>query len=116
MWNAQVRHRDMGIYARVRAMIANPAKRAHVFTNEHFSGTFIETRAGESPNDRNDRAIRTAAQWYGEGQKHFTSEIRRCNRCPLPHITFFRSALAPLIIRCNANASIVLITREWKSC
>eukprot|EP00041_Stephanoeca_diplocostata_P024526 m.624315 g.624315 ORF g.624315 m.624315 type:complete len:632 (-) comp22545_c0_seq79:2862-4757(-) len=62
----EVRHRDMAIYTRVRSMIANPAKQTHVFTNEHFSGTFIEKRTGESPNDRNDRAIRTAAQWYTE--------------------------------------------------
>ena len=27
--------------------------------------TFIEREPGESANDRNDRAIRVAAQWYG---------------------------------------------------
>ena len=28
--------------------------------------TFIRQEAGESPNDRNDRAIRVAAAWYGQ--------------------------------------------------
>ena len=36
-------------------------------TTTSFRDTYIEREAGESANDRNDRAIRTAALWY---QKH----------------------------------------------
>lgn len=54
-------------------MISDSSKKFHVFANEHHRDTFVEIRAGESANDRNDRAIRTAAQWYNkhmeEGKK-----------------------------------------------
>lgn len=54
-------------------MISDTAKKFHVFANEHHCDTFVEIQAGESSNDRNDRAIRTAAQWYNkhmeEGRK-----------------------------------------------
>jgi hypothetical protein len=51
-------------YERARALIAEPARGCFVFSNEHHSGTYIERQADESPNDRNDRAIRKAAWWY----------------------------------------------------
>eukprot|EP00037_Helgoeca_nana_P036307 m.10789 g.10789 ORF g.10789 m.10789 type:complete len:1012 (+) comp7149_c0_seq1:34-3069(+) len=62
----EVKHRDMGAYTRVRAMVAHPTRHFHVFTNEHFKPTYIDKLEGESPNDRNDRAIRVAAKWYAE--------------------------------------------------
>ena len=37
-----------------------PLRRVLVGSRE----TYITAQAGESPNDRNDRAIRTAAAWY----------------------------------------------------
>ena len=37
-----------------------------MLANEHLKETFVERMAGESPNDRNDRAIRTAARWLQE--------------------------------------------------
>ena len=37
-----------------------------MLANEHLKETFVERQAGESPNDRNDRAIRTAARWLQE--------------------------------------------------
>lgn len=54
-----------------------------MFTNEHFKGTFVERLSGESPNDRNDRAIRVAAKWCGPrpaGMLHvyFTPCMRTC--------------------------------------
>ena len=42
-----------------------PPRGFHVFSNEHRRGCRVEARAGESPNDRNDRAIRAAAVWLG---------------------------------------------------
>ncbi len=40
-----------------------------VFPNEHHRSTYIERQKDESPNDRNDRAIRVAAGyvlWRGD--------------------------------------------------
>ena len=35
-----------------------------MFCNEHHRDAYVEREQGESPNDRNDRAIRVACQWY----------------------------------------------------
>ena len=51
-------------YERLRAILADKNRGCVVFCNEHFSGTYVERQPNESPNDRNDRAIRKAAWWY----------------------------------------------------
>ena len=62
----QVKHQNLGTHKRVRDMISDSSKKFHVFANEHHRDTFVEIQAGESANDRNDRAIRTAAKWYNK--------------------------------------------------
>ena len=52
--------------ARARALAANAKKHVYVFPNENHRATFVENQPGESPNDRNDRAIRRVAAWYQE--------------------------------------------------
>eukprot|EP00927_Polykrikos_kofoidii_P079100 TRINITY_DN75896_c0_g1_i1.p1 TRINITY_DN75896_c0_g1~~TRINITY_DN75896_c0_g1_i1.p1 ORF type:complete len:1011 (+),score=195.61 TRINITY_DN75896_c0_g1_i1:76-3108(+) len=42
------------------------AKRFYVFPNEYFRETYVERNPEESVNDRNDRAIRRVAHWYGQ--------------------------------------------------
>lgn len=59
----EVRSNNQKMYTRVRAFIAKHPN-AIVFCNEHHRSTYIERVQGESPNDRNDRAIRVAANWY----------------------------------------------------
>ncbi|KAL6756016.1 hypothetical protein V8C86DRAFT_129914 [Haematococcus lacustris] len=64
----EVRHKNSAAYTRLRALTA-PAqahKRFYVFANEHHRETFIKAEPGESPNDRNDRAIRIATKWYAD--------------------------------------------------
>ncbi|KAG0204304.1 exosome catalytic subunit dis3 [Mortierella sp. GBA30] len=61
----EVKHLSLPIHKRVRDMINNKEKHFYVFSNEHHRETFIEKLKDESPNDRNDRAIRVAAKWYG---------------------------------------------------
>jgi len=39
-------------------------KQIFKFSNEHHKDTYIERTASETPNDKNDRAIRVAANWY----------------------------------------------------
>ncbi|KAL1924470.1 uncharacterized protein VTP21DRAFT_4124 [Calcarisporiella thermophila] len=62
----EVRHLKIAIYNRLRAIISDPERRFFVFSNEHHRETYIEKLPNESPNDRNDRAIRTATKWYSE--------------------------------------------------
>ncbi|KAF5828225.1 hypothetical protein DUNSADRAFT_18006 [Dunaliella salina] len=62
----EVRHKNSAAYQRLRALCASDAKRFYVFANEHHRETFIKSEAGESPNDRNDRAIRVATKWYAD--------------------------------------------------
>jgi len=64
----EVRHRSSPIYKRLKDIISNPKKKFYVFVNEHRKETYVEREPGESANDRNDRAIRVACQWY---QEHF---------------------------------------------
>ncbi|KAH7283674.1 hypothetical protein KP509_34G018800 [Ceratopteris richardii] len=63
----EVKNRNLSVYNRIRALCSNPMRRFFVFANEHHKDTFVKTMPGESPNDRNDRAIRSASLWY---QKH----------------------------------------------
>ncbi|XP_076839145.1 exosome complex exonuclease RRP44 [Brachyhypopomus gauderio] len=62
----EVRHRSAPVYKRIKDAIHDKEKRFYTFTNEHHRETFIEREQGESANDRNDRAIRVAAQWYSQ--------------------------------------------------
>jgi len=58
----EVRGNSVKLYNRVRAFqAAHP--HAVVFCNEHHRATYVERVQGESPNDRNDRAIRVASAW-----------------------------------------------------
>ncbi|XP_035249105.1 exosome complex exonuclease RRP44 [Anguilla anguilla] len=66
----EVRHRSGPIYKRIKDIIHDAEKHFYTFTNEHHSETFIERLQAESANDRNDRAIRVAAKWYGEHLKN----------------------------------------------
>ena len=60
----ECRARSKASYDRLSALCQDPAKRFFVFANEHHRDTYVKTEAGESPNDRNDRAIRVAAKFY----------------------------------------------------
>ncbi|KAJ2531729.1 exosome catalytic subunit dis3, partial [Coemansia sp. RSA 1937] len=59
----ELRGLSMPTYTRVRAILRDEERAWFVFSNEHHRETFIERNADESPNDRNDRAIRTAVVW-----------------------------------------------------
>ena len=64
----EVKHLQLNIYNRLRQLTANKERRFYVFSNEFHKETYIERDANESINDRNDRAIRVATNWYS---KHF---------------------------------------------
>lgn len=60
----EVKARNASAYQRLRQLVAADAKRFFVFANEHHRETYVKQEPGETPNDRNDRAIRVAAAWY----------------------------------------------------
>ena len=60
----EVRHNKISVHKRLRALVSDARRRFHVFSNEFHRETHVERQPGESPNDRNDRAIRRAVEWY----------------------------------------------------
>jgi exosome complex exonuclease DIS3/RRP44 len=69
----ELKNRAPAVYQRVRQLISEPTKKFYVFCNEHNRETFIKRDPEESPNDRNDRAIRRAVEWY---HSHIKSSIQ----------------------------------------
>lgn len=63
----EVRNKNLAVYNRLKALCTNSLRKYFVFSNEHHKDTYVKEMVGESPNDRNDRAIRVAARWY---QRH----------------------------------------------
>nr|XP_018897817.1 PREDICTED: exosome complex exonuclease RRP44 [Bemisia tabaci] len=70
----EVKHRSSTIYKRLKDVIGDGRRKFYVFVNEHHQDTYIEREQGESINDRNDRAIRTAALWYQKHLKAFSTQ------------------------------------------
>ncbi|CAO1632693.1 unnamed protein product [Parajaminaea phylloscopi] len=74
----EVRHRSLPLYNRLMDIVKDSehaarmgrsenlseSRRWWVFWNDFAQGTAITREEEESPNDRNDRAIRTAVKWY----------------------------------------------------
>ena len=96
----EVKHRSLAAYNRLRVLIADPKKRFFVFVNEHCRGTFIEQRDGESINDRNDRAIRGSAQWYGS---HLATTTCADDAALSLHVLLLTNDAASLIIARSDN-------------
>ena len=60
----ETRNKSRTSYERLRGLCKDKEKRFYVFSNENHAETYAEDVAGESANDRNDRAIRKAAAFY----------------------------------------------------
>ncbi|CAM9327074.1 unnamed protein product [Chrysoparadoxa australica] len=60
----EVRHNNLSVYRRVKQLLMSDTRVAIFFANEHHSATYAKKQANESINDRNDRAIRIAAEWF----------------------------------------------------
>ncbi|KAL3629670.1 Exosome complex exonuclease RRP44 A [Castilleja foliolosa] len=69
----EVKNRNLSVYNRLRAICSNSLRRFFIFSNEYHKDTYVKIETGESPNDRNDRAIRVATQWY---QNHLGGAVR----------------------------------------
>eukprot|EP00049_Salpingoeca_infusionum_P001523 m.48938 g.48938 ORF g.48938 m.48938 type:complete len:1097 (-) comp11071_c0_seq2:2033-5323(-) len=72
---AEVKHRSLVAHSRLRSLIADSDRRFYVFSNEHSRDTYIEQKPGESPNDRNDRAIRVATKWFMQHIAKYVNKV-----------------------------------------
>ena len=80
----EVKNRSLPLYHRILGLAKSQDKHFYVFFNEFRLETYIAREAGESINDRNDRAVRRATAWYTEHLKHATKASGR--KKPLPTI------------------------------
>lgn len=62
----ELRNRSLPLYNRVMSLVRSEEKRFYLFFNEFRAETNVARNSGETVNDRNDRAIRKAAQWYAD--------------------------------------------------
>jgi exosome complex exonuclease DIS3/RRP44 len=62
----ELRNRSLPLYNRLIGLTKSEEKRFYVFFNDFRLETYIVREAGESINDRNDRAVRRAVEWYGQ--------------------------------------------------
>ncbi|KAK4261621.1 hypothetical protein QN277_004589 [Acacia crassicarpa] len=69
----EVKNKNLAVYNRIRAICSNSARKFFVFSNEYHRDTYIKEMSGETKNDRNDRAIRVATQWY---QSHLGGAVK----------------------------------------
>ncbi|KAJ5086626.1 hypothetical protein NUU61_007933 [Penicillium alfredii] len=62
----ELKNQSLPLYNRLLALIKTDEKRFYLFFNEFRLETHVRRGPDESINDRNDRAVRTVASWYGE--------------------------------------------------
>lgn len=70
----EVKNRSLPLYHRLISLTKNEGKRFYVFFNEFRQETYTAREVGETINDRNDRAVRRAVQWYNE---HITDAVKK---------------------------------------
>ncbi|CAM9455731.1 unnamed protein product [Pylaiella littoralis] len=62
----EVRHNNLSLFRRLKQLLKEDSRVFIFFANEHHCETFPGEIKGESPNDRNDRAIRIATSWFSK--------------------------------------------------
>ena len=59
----EVRGKSLAAYRRLKKLVSDDTRYLIYLANEHHTDTYVEREGAESPNDRNDRAIRVATAW-----------------------------------------------------
>lgn len=75
----ELRNRSLPLYNRLIGLTRSEEKRFYVFFNEFRLETYVAREAGETVNDRNDRAVRKAVQWYA---KHLGQTASKAKSVP----------------------------------
>ncbi|CAO1624165.1 unnamed protein product [Sympodiomycopsis kandeliae] len=121
----EVRHRSLPLYNRLMDIVKdsqhaarmgrsdNPqeSRRWWVYYNDFARSTAITADEGESPNDRNDRAIRTAVKWYSSHLKSTTSSKSASSASPLDVILL--SDDVDNVTKARANGLPSMSVREY---
>lgn len=79
----ELRNRSLPLYNRLIGLTKSEDKRFYVFFNEFRLETYVVRQKGETINDRNDRAVRTAVEWYGSHLKASCQDNGRTKSCPV---------------------------------
>ncbi|KAK7549758.1 ribonuclease R [Phyllosticta paracitricarpa] len=74
----EVKNRSLPLYHRLISLTKNEDKHFYVFFNDFRLETYVTRDEGESINDRNDRAVRRAVQWYHDHLQQATGGRRKC--------------------------------------
>ncbi|KAJ5899123.1 Exosome complex exonuclease dis3 [Penicillium taxi] len=75
----ELRNQSLPLYNRLLSLIKTDEKRFYLFFNEFRLETHVRRGPEESVNDRNDRAVRTVASWYG---KHLQASAKKAKTIP----------------------------------
>lgn len=79
----ELRNRSLPLYNRLVSLTKSEDKRFYVFFNDFRLETYVVREKGETVNDRNDRAVRTAVSWY---QAHFRQAAKSSRRSDVPAV------------------------------
>ncbi|KAI8050851.1 hypothetical protein BDF22DRAFT_693710 [Syncephalis plumigaleata] len=103
------------VYNRLRAVISDPSRQFYVFSNEHHRSTFVEKLKDESPNDRNDRAIRVATRWY---EQHLSEAANGSSTTPIRVVLITNDvdnrnkALQDSLLACSVSDYVTGMTND----
>jgi exosome complex exonuclease DIS3/RRP44 len=78
----EVKNQSLPLYHRLLNLTKNEDKRFYVFFNEFRLETYVAREANETINDRNDRAVRKAVQWYQEHLKQAVLLHKKTTKLP----------------------------------
>lgn len=78
----ELRNRSLPLYNRIIGLTKSEDKHFYVFFNDFRQETYVVREQGETINDRNDRAVRRAVNWYGEHLNQSVRSSKRSKDCP----------------------------------
>ena len=78
----ELRNRSLPLYNRIIGLTKSDDKHFYVFFNDFRQETYVIREQGETINDRNDRAVRRAVNWYGEHLYQSVRSSKGSIQCP----------------------------------
>ncbi|TNY22818.1 mitotic control protein dis3 [Rhodotorula diobovata] len=114
----EVRHRSLPLFNKLRTLIDDDydlpgdsptkMKRGWTVWNEAIEETFLERNEGESPNDRNDRAIRHLASYYSAILSSGAATNKRQKTSAMSSSSSSKPSDAPLLLLTDDAANLSL--------
>lgn len=79
----ELKNLSLPLYNRLISLIRSEEKRYYLFFNEFRLETHVRRQQDESINDRNDRAVRTAAKWYEDHLNYVLHKFKTTQPAPV---------------------------------